>query len=145
MLALLDVNVLVALAWPNHIHHTRARAWFRDHRDEGWATCSITQAGFVRVSSNRAAIPEARSPAEANAVLARMLDVPGHVFLADDVPLTADDVVDPARIVSYRHVTDAHLLTLAVRCNARLATFDRAIAELPAPDSNPFDAVALIP
>ena len=31
--ALLDVNVLIALAWPNHVHHAAARAWFEDRRD----------------------------------------------------------------------------------------------------------------
>ena len=30
MTALLDVDVLVALAWPNHVHHDPARAWFKD-------------------------------------------------------------------------------------------------------------------
>lgn len=28
MTLLLDVNVLVAVAWPSHADHTRARAWF---------------------------------------------------------------------------------------------------------------------
>ena len=145
MVALLDVNVLVALAWPNHIHHARARAWFGDHRDDGWATCSITQAGFVRVSSNRAAIPEARSPTEAIALLRQILDLPCHVFLTDNVPLTADEVVDPIRIVSYHQVTDAHLLTLAVRCESRLATFDRGIPELLPATTDRSQSVVLIP
>ena len=56
MVGLFDVNVLVALAWPNHVHHARALDWFREHSPLGWATCSITETGFVRVSSNRAAV-----------------------------------------------------------------------------------------
>lgn len=28
--ALPDVNVLVALAWPNHVRHGRAHAWFAE-------------------------------------------------------------------------------------------------------------------
>lgn len=51
MVALLDVNLLVALAWPNHIHHPRARAWFGDHRDEGWAICSVTRAEARELTS----------------------------------------------------------------------------------------------
>ncbi|MEE8147646.1 MAG: TA system VapC family ribonuclease toxin [Longimicrobiales bacterium] len=145
MLALLDVNVLVALAWPNHIHHARARAWFGDHREDGWATCSITQGGFVRVSSNRTVIPEARSPAEAIALLRQIVGLPGHVFLTDHVPLTTDEVVDPMRIVSYRQVTDAHLLTLAVCCESRLATFDRGIPELLPAKADRSQSVVLIP
>lgn len=145
MVTLLDVNVLVALAWPNHVHHARARACFDGLQDCGWATCSITQAGFVRVSSNRAAIPEARTPTEATALLGRMVALPGHRFWADDVPVTAEDVVPVERVVSYRQVTDAHLLTLAVRRGGMLATFDRGISELPPPGSDASECVLLIP
>jgi predicted nucleic acid-binding protein len=28
MSSLLDVNVLLALAWPNHVHHAASRTWF---------------------------------------------------------------------------------------------------------------------
>jgi len=42
--------VLIALAWPNHVHHERAQAWFSSSRDQGWATCPVTESGFVRVS-----------------------------------------------------------------------------------------------
>jgi uncharacterized protein len=65
LIALLDVNVLVALAWPNHIHHRAAHRWYAAHRAQGWATCPPTQAGFVRVSSNAKALPGAKSPRDA--------------------------------------------------------------------------------
>ena len=71
--ALLDVNVLIALAWPNHAHHGAAHRWFDDAGRAGWATTPFTESGFVRVSSNRAAIPTATSPALALELLtARM-------------------------------------------------------------------------
>jgi hypothetical protein len=28
VISLLDVNVLVAFAWPNHVHHSAAQHWF---------------------------------------------------------------------------------------------------------------------
>ena len=144
MIRLLDVNVLVALAWPNHIHHARALSWFsRVHRD-GWATCSVTENGFVRVSSNTRAIPEARSPGEAIALLRRMRALPGHEFWADDV-----SPADPAHasyqaVAGYRQVTDAHLLSLALRHEGALATFDGGLPDLLAGDA-PQGAVELIP
>ena len=85
MIRLLDVNVLVALAWPNHVHHGRALAWFRGIRDEGWATCPATESGFVRVSSNFRVIPDARTPAEAISLLREMKSIPGHTFWPDDM------------------------------------------------------------
>ena len=35
MIALPDVNVLVALAWPNHVHHEQARGWFEESLPRG--------------------------------------------------------------------------------------------------------------
>jgi predicted nucleic acid-binding protein len=49
---LLDVNVLIALAWDDHEHHTSAQAWFGRLADEFFATCNVTQSGFVRLSLN---------------------------------------------------------------------------------------------
>ncbi|MFN0130032.1 MAG: hypothetical protein ACKV19_25485 [Verrucomicrobiales bacterium] len=41
--ALLDTNVLLALAWPNHQHHAQAHTWFSANAKKGWATCALTQ------------------------------------------------------------------------------------------------------
>lgn len=58
-MGLLDVNALVALAWDSHIHHARMRAWFATNSPAGWATCPVTESGFVRVSSNSKVLPSA--------------------------------------------------------------------------------------
>lgn len=126
---LLDVNMLVALAWPNHVHHERAHAWFRGVRRSGWATCPATQSGFIRVSSNRHVVAEAPTPAEARALLQQMVGIGAHEFWSDDVaPAETGGPFD--RVVGYRQVTDAHLLALAIRRHGRLATFDRGAREL---------------
>jgi uncharacterized protein len=127
---LLDVNVLVALAWPNHVHHRAAVSWFTSAHADGWATCPVTQSGFVRVSSNRRVIPDARSPREAATVLRALLGMAGHAFWADDVSIAHADEVDLGRLQGYRQVTDAHLLALAARRGGRLVTFDGALADL---------------
>ncbi len=59
-LLLLDVNVLLALAWPNHQFHAAAIAALSSRAR--WATCALTQLGFIRLSSNPAAIATAKSP-----------------------------------------------------------------------------------
>lgn len=130
MTDLLDVNLLVSLAWPNHVHHELARGWFRNRGASRWATTPVTESGFVRVSSNRAAIRTAVSPPEAMALLARLRGVPGHIFLADDIEDVLAGRIDPARVVTSSLVTDAHLLAVARRHGARLATLDRGIQAL---------------
>lgn len=143
LIRLLDVNVLVALAWPSHVHHRRADAWFRSIQQAGWATCPVTESGFVRISSNARALADALMPQEARILLRRVRDLPGHVFWRDDVSPAAPRESAFARVVGYRQFTDAHLLTLAMDRGGCLATFDKGVAQLMPPDAS--DAVDLIP
>lgn len=128
--ALLDVNVLVALAWPNHVHHDLALAWFEKNSGFGWATSPVTQSGFVRVSSNRRVIPEAKTPAEAMLLLERIASLPDHRFWEDDVSLVGSQAIARDRLVGHRQVTDAHLLALAIRHEGRLATLDTGVERI---------------
>lgn len=130
MTDLLDINVLIALAWPNHVHHQLALGWFQQSDGRSWATTPVTEIGFVRVSSNRSAIPETVTPAEALALLVRMVKLPGHRFLPDDTPMVVGNHLDPQRVVTHRQVTDAHLLAVARRHQCRLATLDHGIVAL---------------
>ena len=120
------MNVLVALAWPNHVHHEVVRTWLEHNAHLGWATCPTTESGFVRISSNPV-IPHAVTPPAALSMLGRLRDVDGHTFFTDDVSLVASPHVDTQRIASHRQVTDAHLLAIARRHDGRLATLDRGL------------------
>ena len=51
---LLDVNMLVSLFDGRHVNHDAAHYWFGTTFAANWATCSITEAGCVRVLSNPA-------------------------------------------------------------------------------------------
>jgi toxin-antitoxin system PIN domain toxin len=126
--ALLDVNVLVALFDPDHVHHDTAHDWFADSQDAGWATCPLTENGVVRILSNPRYSPAAESPARIVDRL-RTFCASGrhHVFWADDVALRDDRRFVASVPVSYRQVTDIYLLGLAKRHGGRLATFDRTI------------------
>lgn len=126
-MALLDVNALVALGWDTHIHHVAIRRWFASNSARGWATCPITESGFVRVSSNPKVLPSPIGTATARQVLAQLRGVGSHRFLNDDVSMVDADV--PATS-GHRQVTDAHLLTLARRRSVRLVTFDSGLAVL---------------
>jgi hypothetical protein len=125
--ALLDVNALLALAWPNHQFHRPARRWFAGH-DGGWCTCAITQLGFVRLSSNPAFTDQAKLPAEATRLLGEMTRHPRHRFIADLPPLDTPRFAEVARrLLGHQQVTDAYLVALAARRGAQVVTFDRRI------------------
>jgi toxin-antitoxin system PIN domain toxin len=124
---LLDVNVLIALGWPNHKHHDSARRWFASIGGGGWATCPFTQCAFVRISSNPKAVGAALPPAQAVAAIARMTAHSQHVFWADDLPVAS--AYFPAAILrGHQQVTDAYLLALCASRGGQLATFDTAIS-----------------
>ena len=126
-MALLDVNALVALAWDSHVHHRAVRKWFAAAGAKGWATCPVTESGFVRVSSNPKVLTSPIAVEAARGVLSALRHVGGHRFLANDVSLSDSDVPP---ILGHRQVTDAQLLTLARRHGTRLVTFDSGIAAL---------------
>lgn len=141
---LLDVNLLIALAWPSHVHHEPAHRWFRKHAGGGWATCPLTQVGFVRVSSNPAIIPAAVSVPAALEALRGFVTSPHHVFWPDDLALS-DRRFPPGLLAGHRQVTDAYLLSLAITHAGRLATIDRSVSALLPSDSPHRDAVAWVP
>src|SRR5436305_13723038 len=125
-MALLDVNALVALAWDTHVHHEAVSDWFDVHTGPWW-TCPVSEAGFVRISSNSKVIVGALGVDAARGVLRDLREVGEHRFLRNDVSMTDADV---PRIVGHRQVTDALLLTVARRAGIALVTFDTAIATL---------------
>ena len=126
-MALLDVNALVALAWDSHVHHEGVRAWFVAHSANGWATCPVTESGFMRVCSNPGVLPSFIAVEAARGVLSALRGIGGHRFLVNDVSVTDADVPP---IVGHRQRTDAQLLTVARRHGTRLVTFDDGIAAL---------------
>ena len=140
--ALLDVNVLLALLDAEHVDHTAAVDWFRAEIDGGWASCAITQNGFVRVIS-QPRYPSPVPPAEAITRLAAACAGPHHQFLDLSVSVLDPAVVVPERILTSRHLTDVYLLALATAHDARLVTFDRSIPMGAVPAAGPDNLVVL--
>lgn len=125
--ALLDVNVLLALLDQDHIDHTRARQWLEAEIDHGWASCAITENGFVRILS-QPKYPNAASIPEAMTLLERATGTAHHDFWTCSVSLLDDTVIDRTRLHGHRQLTDAYLLALATAEGGRFVTFDTAIS-----------------
>jgi toxin-antitoxin system PIN domain toxin len=119
---LLDCNVVIALATPQHTLNPRAAAWFR--KGYRFATCPITQGALVRFhlrAGAGATAESAKQLLEAISALAR------HEFWPDDL-----SYVDmPVRgVIGHKHVTDAYLVALARKHGGSLATMDQALAAI---------------
>jgi hypothetical protein len=125
---LLDVNALIALLWEEHPFHESCAAWFARAAKTGWATCPITEAGFVRVVCNPAFT--ARPPSLHNAI--RLLKAAtesgrNHHFWSDDLPISVVGMRWKPPL-GRKQVTDLYLLSLAAHNKGTLITIDQRIA-----------------
>ncbi len=127
---LLDVNVLIALLHEEHVAHRKARRWFEESKDKGWATCALTQAGFVRISSNPRFSDHPPDIREALAMLSVITRLPTHRFWPIDFDLQEAIAHFQDRLYGYRQLTDAYLLALAIKNRGHLVTLDRGIEAL---------------
>jgi uncharacterized protein len=125
--ALLDVNVLVALSDPGHVHSGEAHRWLAHNRKDGWATCPLTLNGCIRILSNPRYSSKKQSPEEIAILLRDACSAPDHHFWPDSVSLLDESLFQMSMVGGHQKVTDAYLLGLAVRNHGRLATFDRSI------------------
>lgn len=131
MVELPDVNVLIALFDANHTHHDQAQAWFATVQESGWATCPLTENGFLRVAANPNYESLRLSVAEIAAGLRLLIATcqNSHHFWPDDISLRDEALFSLERIRGYRQATDLYLLGLCQRHGATFVTFDGGVQE----------------
>ena len=121
----MDVNVLVAWGWSDHVEHERTVTWIAAARKQATIllTSAIPELGFVRISVQRTG--GRVTVKQASKTLAGMVGSleAHHVFLADDRP--SNDFLEWCHRAS--RTTDAHLLRLAEAHGVELATLDTGI------------------
>jgi uncharacterized protein len=128
MVALLDVNVLIALFDPSHVHHEAAHAWFGVNCKHRWATCALTENAFLRVLSNPA-YPGSRTTVEDAAARLPISAPTGSTSSGrNSVSVREDGRFRWKHVQGHRQLTDVYLLALALANEGRLATFDSTIS-----------------
>ncbi len=128
--SLLDLNVLIALSDTEHMHHQKARSWLASSRGKRLGICALTEAGFLRVTTNSAFRSSPRSMLQAIAILKALKERDDYWYcpiVESWVTLTAPFAT---RINGHQQVTDAYLLGLAIQENGQLVTFDKGIQYL---------------
>jgi toxin-antitoxin system PIN domain toxin len=125
--ALLDVNVLIALFDAEHIHHEVAHDWFSNTRAHGWATCPLTENGFVRILSNPRRSPFAERAAAVRDRLQQFCESGDHSFWPDAISIRDARIFRAPLPVGFKQVTDLYLLGLACHYGGCFVTFDKGI------------------
>jgi toxin-antitoxin system PIN domain toxin len=123
--SLLDVNVLVALLVQEHEHHRIAIEWFATAAGDGWATCTVTELGVIRVCAQ---VPGTRWPPEATADRLLMMIVTNREYVWWPSAVSPAVLPEVRSAETGKQVTDRYLLGLARRNRGKLVTFDRALA-----------------
>jgi len=126
---LLDINVLVALHDQQHVHHEVSHSWFQEVGQHGWATCPLTENGFVRILSQPQYPNNVVTPAEALTYLQDMLDAYSHThhFWADSISLTDKTIFRPEFIAGHKQITDIYLLGLCQLNGGTFVTCDSTV------------------
>jgi hypothetical protein len=132
---LLDLSVLIALVDSGHQHYAKAQAWFISSGNDHVGLCPLTEAGFLRVTTNPSYRPKPRTFEEAKSILRVLREHPrfahpryGYWEINKSwVELTAPFA---SRIRGHQQVTDAYLLGLAIKEKGVLVTFDKGLQYL---------------
>jgi toxin-antitoxin system PIN domain toxin len=130
---LLDANALIALCWPAHEHHPRMLAWFKTHAAHGWATCALTQGAFIRVVMQPAFSGPAAAKitvTDAAELLLRNTNHAQHRFVNLDFGFPEVVTTCTGGLHGHRQITDAYLLTAALKSSMKLLSFDAGIPSL---------------
>lgn len=127
--SLLDVNLLISLLDSAHEHHLQAMSWFHLVKRRKWATCPLTENGFIRIVSQVSYPNARRSPLQAGVSLEQFkrASSSAYEFWADDISLSDSGLFDLGAVRGSRELSDVYLAGLALRRGGRLATLDSGI------------------
>jgi toxin-antitoxin system PIN domain toxin len=112
------------------MHHRHAQQWFGAEPGRPWATCPVTQLGFVRIASDPRLSVAAVLPRQARDLLVAATRFGTHQFWPDDVDMLSAPEFPADLLVGHRQVTDAYLISMAARHDGIVVTFDRAIPDV---------------
>ena len=127
-IALLDVNVLIALIDPQHVQNETSHRWFQAHGCGGWASCPLIQNALLRILGNPRYPNSSGGPAVVMHLLQGLLGHPAHVFWPDALSWDAAGIFKAEALFHHGQITDTYLLGLAVHHKGRLVSFDKRLS-----------------
>jgi toxin-antitoxin system PIN domain toxin len=127
-----DINVWVALAFPPHLHHQKARAWFDGlPTDQLCYFCRVSQMGFLRIVNNPKAVSSsAVTQDQAWAIYNHFMSHTRVAFATEPAGAEAQwrQLTNLPRFST--HIwTDAYMAAFARAADLEVVTFDQGFAQ----------------
>lgn len=122
-----DVNALLALLDPMHVHHEAAHRWYTSQTPLRLLLCSHVENGVIRVASQPKYPNCLGTSNRVRDVLREFVQKVNTAFCKKDVSLLDDEVLLQPGGLTPSRVSDLYLLALAASNDARFATFDLRI------------------
>ncbi len=124
---LLDVNALLALLDPMHIHHEAAHRWYEKRSPLRMLTCSHVINGAIRVASQPKYPNCLGTSARVRDALRELIRIVEAEICAQDISLLDDHILLQPTALTPSRVSDLYLLAVAAANGACFATFDTRI------------------
>lgn len=122
-----DVNTVLALLDPMHVHHEAAHQWYASQFPLRLILCPHVENGVIRVASQPKYPNCLGTSSRVRDVLQEFVQKVNAAFCKTDVSLLDNEVLLQAGTLTPSRVSDLYLLALAAANDARFATFDTRI------------------
>lgn len=127
---LLDINALLALLDPLHLHHHDVHRWYESLSPMRLLICPHVENGVMRIASQPRYPNTLGTTSEVRGNLKKFFKRAKVERCASDASLSDDSVLIRPAHLTPSSVADLYLLAVAVANNAKLATFDRRISPI---------------
>ncbi|NJM37147.1 MAG: PIN domain-containing protein [Akkermansiaceae bacterium] len=123
-----DVNTLLALLDPMHVHHEAAHRWYASQSPLRLILCSHVENGVIRVASQPKYPNCLGTSSRVRDALRKFAKKVNTASCGKDVSLLDDEILLQSGLLTPSRVSDLYLLALAAANDARFATFDTHIS-----------------
>jgi predicted nucleic acid-binding protein len=124
---LLDVNSVLAMLDPMHLHHDAVHRWYAKRKKPRLVLCSHVINGVIRVAGQPRYPNPLGTCGRVREILSLFVSSVGATFCEHEVSLLDEKIFPYPEELTPSRIGDLYLLALAVANDAKFATFDARI------------------
>lgn len=122
-----DINTVLALLDPLHVHHDDAHRWYKDVSPVQLMICPHVENGVMRVASQPRYPNHLGTAASVREILKKFIQHLDVKRCTNEPSLMDDKILKSTEHLTPSSISDLYLLSVALSNDAKLATFDQRI------------------